>query len=330
MERLDNTTEAARTEPSRPGVGVREPASSTGFTASGRTHILDCEIDRVDLEQATGICERAIVSRSPVQHMAINVAKLMAMRSDPELRDSVAQCELITADGQPVVWASRLLADPLPCRVAGIDLMHSVLARAALSGYRIYILGAQPDTLERAVVRLRQMYPGLRIAGYRDGYYDDEAELDVAQTIAAKRPDILLVAMSSPRKEYFVARHRERMQVPFIMGVGGAIDVVAGVTRRAPAVLQRLGLEWLFRLLQEPRRLAKRYFKTNRQFLLLLGRETAKRALRRRRVHTAEGATASPAKPSRRTGSWTTPTRLVSSSTANHADDSNGSRFPQR
>ncbi len=243
-----------------------------------RAEILGCAVDRVDLEQAITVCEEFITTRTFGQHMAINVAKLMAMRDDPELRDSIEQCELITADGLPVVWASRLLSDPLPCRVAGIDLMHGLLARSAEKGYRVYILGAKREVLEKAVEQIEAQHKGINIVGYRDGYYEDAEEATVAEEIGATRPDILFVAMSSPRKEYFLARHRRTMGVPFVMGVGGSIDVVSGITRRAPKLLQRLGLEWLFRLAQEPRRLARRYFKTNTRFMLVLARQLIARS----------------------------------------------------
>jgi N-acetylglucosaminyldiphosphoundecaprenol N-acetyl-beta-D-mannosaminyltransferase len=241
-----------------------------------RTEVLGCSIDRLDLEQTLTVCDKVIQSRGFAQHMAINVAKLMAMRDDEMLRESIKGCELVTADGQAVVWASRLLGAPLPERVAGIDLMNGLLARAPTMGYRLYILGAAPKVLDGAVARIREQHRGISIVGYRHGYYDEAEEDAVAASIADARPDILLVAMSSPRKEYFLARHGSNIRVPFVMGVGGAIDVVAGHTRRAPVILQRLGLEWLFRLAQEPRRLARRYFVTNTRFLLVLSREVVK------------------------------------------------------
>jgi N-acetylglucosaminyldiphosphoundecaprenol N-acetyl-beta-D-mannosaminyltransferase len=205
--------------------------------------------------------------------MAINVAKLVTMRDNPRLREGIAQCELVTADGQPVVWASRLLGDPLPSRVPGIDLMERLLALAADQGYRVYILGAKQEVLERAAARMRSEYPSLQLVGYRDGYYENAEEPEVARSIKAACADILFVAMSSPRKELFLAQYRERLDVPFVMGVGGAIDVYAGLRRRAPVLWQKLGLEWLFRMLQEPRRLGKRYLATNTRFLGLLIRE---------------------------------------------------------
>ncbi len=165
------------------------------------------------------------------------------------------------------------VAAPLPARVAGIDLMHGLLVRAAKRGYRVYILGARAEVLERAVGRMREEHANLAVAGYRDGYYEDAEQDAVAAAIAQAGPDILFVAMSSPRKEYFIARYRETLGVPFVMGVGGSIDIYAGIRRRAPSVVQRAGLEWLFRLAQEPRRLAGRYLKSNTRFILLLARE---------------------------------------------------------
>jgi N-acetylglucosaminyldiphosphoundecaprenol N-acetyl-beta-D-mannosaminyltransferase len=235
-----------------------------------RATVLGCPIDRLDLSQAVAVCARAIEEGGFMQHMAVNAAKLVAMHEDQQLRAAVEGCELITADGQSIVWAAKLLGDRLPSRVAGIDLMHSLLTLAASRGYRIYVLGARPEILERAIRRIREEHPTLVIAGYRDGYYRGAEEARVAAAIADARPHMLFVAMTSPRKEYFLARYRSEFNVPLVMGVGGAIDVVAGVRRRAPVLVQRLGLEWMFRLAQEPRRLMKRYLITNLRFTLLL------------------------------------------------------------
>lgn len=237
-----------------------------------RAEILGCAIDRLDMASTLAAIERAIAARRYTQHMAINAAKLVAMHDDPKLRQIVDACGLVNADGQSVVWASRLLDDPLPERVAGIDLMGALVELAERRGYRVYFLGARTDVLAHAVKRLQARHPALQVAGARDGYYADDEASDVAGAIRASRPDILFVAMSSPRKEYFLAEHGPELGVPFVMGVGGSIDVIAGITRRAPAVWQRLGLEWLFRLLQEPRRMFRRYAVTNARFVGLVGR----------------------------------------------------------
>jgi len=215
-------------------------------------------------------CEELIAAGRPAQHVAINAAKLVAMQRDPELREIVAACDLVSADGQAVVWASRLLGDPLPARVAGIDLMHELLGLSERKGYRVFVLGAKKDVLEQAVANAREMYPGLQLAGARDGYFDDDEAATVAEEIRAAAPDILFVAMPSPKKEYWLARYGKLIGVPFVMGVGGAVDVLAGQTRRAPRWLQRAGLEWLYRLLQEPRRMVGRYLIGNLRFCMLV------------------------------------------------------------
>jgi N-acetylglucosaminyldiphosphoundecaprenol N-acetyl-beta-D-mannosaminyltransferase len=241
--------------------------------AAERVDVLGCAIDRVDMDEAARRCDRFVRTRAHAQHMAINAAKIVAMRHDDGLHRLVDRCELITADGQAVVWASRLLGDPLPARVAGIDLMLELLALAERRGYRVYLLGARADVLEQAVARVRERHPRLVIAGWHHGYFSLAEERSVAAAIRAARPDLLFVAMSSPRKEYFLGRWARAIDVPFSMGVGGAIDVVAGVTHRAPRALQRLGLEWAFRLAQEPRRLFRRYLVTNLEFVGLTARE---------------------------------------------------------
>jgi N-acetylglucosaminyldiphosphoundecaprenol N-acetyl-beta-D-mannosaminyltransferase len=240
---------------------------------SRRARILECELDPVTMDEALDRIASAIGSRSYCRHVAINAAKVVALQHDERLRDFVNDCELVTADGQAVVWASRLLHDPVPERVTGIDLMDALFARAEERGWRVYVLGARHDVLLTAVQRIRDRHPGLRIVGYRDGYFDAVHDGAVAESIRRTGAQLLFVAISSPRKEYFLATYGRAVGAPFVMGVGGAIDVVAGRRRRAPVLWQRLGLEWLFRLGQEPLRLSRRYATTNVRFLLLVARE---------------------------------------------------------
>lgn len=255
---------------------------------AGRATVLGTPVDRLDMVQSVRRCVHAIESGEYLQHVVVNVAKLIALQDDNSLREIVHRCAVINADGQGVVWASRLLGDPLPERVAGIDLMFNLLAVAEQRGFRVYVLGTRAEVLQRAVARLRSDYPSLQLAGYRDGYFDESEVETVCADIRDAHAQILFVAMSSPRKEYFLGEHGARLGVPFVMGVGGAIDIVAGTTRRAPLSLQRLGLEWLFRLLQEPRRLGPRYVVTNARFAALL---VAELLSRRRRLFGWTGAT---------------------------------------
>ena len=260
---------------SKASAGSGAPDSET----PPRALVLGCHIDRLDMPQTLARCEDLITQREFAQHVAINASKLVAMHRDRELRRIVEACELVSADGQAVVWASRLLGDPLPERVAGIDLMQELFAVAERSGFRVFILGAKADILERARARIMARHPRLQLVGMRDGYFTDEEGAEVAEEVRGARPDILFVAISSPRKEYWLGRYGRAIDVPFVMGVGGAIDVVAGITQRAPGPLQRVGLEWAYRLAQEPRRLWRRYAVTNLRFAWLLAGALARRRL---------------------------------------------------
>lgn len=238
-----------------------------------RALVLGCEIDRVRMHEAVALCRMAIEERGFLQHTALNAAKIVSLRSDPSLRAVVAGSELVTADGQAVVWASRLLRDPLPERVAGIDLMNELFGLAEKEGYRVYLLGATEDTLARAGEHLVERFPRLEIVGSHHGYFADAESPELCEKITMTRSDILFVAMSSPRKELWLAEYGRELGVPVIMGVGGALDVTAGDVRRAPRWLQVLGLEWAYRFLQEPRRLWRRYLVTNTRFIALVARE---------------------------------------------------------
>jgi N-acetylglucosaminyldiphosphoundecaprenol N-acetyl-beta-D-mannosaminyltransferase len=242
-----------------------------------RARILGCDIDRLDMDETVRRCAQIVDAGGPAQHVSVNVAKIVALRDDPRLKEIVERCELVSVDGQPLVWASRLLGDPLPERVAGIDLMFRLLELAQERGYRVFVLGARQEVLESAAARLAERYPRLVLAGLHHGYFADEETAEVCQVVRAADPQILLVAMSSPRKEYWLAEHAAELGVPFAMGVGGSIDVVAGHTKRAPSWMQRFGLEWFYRFVQEPRRLGPRYLRTNARFVGLLARELVRR-----------------------------------------------------
>src|SRR5262249_13080928 len=157
------------------------------------------------------------------------------------------------ADGMAIVWASHALRQPLPERVAGIDLFEELLKLGNQKRYSIYLLGATQRVMDRLVERISRQYPNLKIAGSRNGYFEDAEGEKIAMQVADAQPDMLFLGMTSPKKEIFLAKYEELMDVPVCHGVGGSFDVLAGQVRRAPATWQRLGLEWLYRVLQEPR-----------------------------------------------------------------------------
>jgi N-acetylglucosaminyldiphosphoundecaprenol N-acetyl-beta-D-mannosaminyltransferase len=243
---------------------------------SRRVEVLGCAVDVVTMAEAVERAEQAIHTRETCQHVAINAAKLVKYQHDETLRSALDGCELATADGQAVVWASRLLGRPLPERVAGIDLMEALLHVAGAKGYRVFLLGARPAVVDRARQDIVTRFPELVVAGSHHGYFRTDEEDEVVALVAAAAPDILFVALETPAKELFLARNRARLGIPFVMGVGGALDVLAGERRRAPEAFQRLGLEWLFRLSQDPRRLARRYVVGNAKFIWLVLLELAR------------------------------------------------------
>ena len=202
-----------------------------------------------------------------------NASHLCMMRRDAELRAACQAADMAVADGMSVVWALGALGRPVPERVAGVDLMSSLLAVGATEGLRVYLLGARQDVLDALVADCARRYPGLVIAGSRNGYFQPGDHLSIVEAIRASQPDMLFVGMPSPFKDVFCERHRDRLQVPVIVGVGGSFDVLAGFTRRAPKAVQRVGLEWAWRFMLEPRRLWKRYLTTNTEFVWLVLRE---------------------------------------------------------
>lgn len=208
----------------------------------------------------------------PLYSTSANGEVLSRCARDPGLRDLFTAADLVHADGMPMVWASRWLCrEPLPERVATTDLFHDVAARAVPAGASFYLLGAAPEQLEKAVAEVRRRYPGLALAGWRHGFFQPGEEESVLAEIEAARPDILWVSMGVPREQRFALRARARLRgVGLIKTSGGLFDFLSGERSRAPGWLQRAGLEWLYRLALEPRRLFRRYALTNPHALVLL------------------------------------------------------------
>ena len=248
-------------------------SASSGMARPAPVPLFGLPFDPLTLEEAVQRCRSAVAARERLLVGVANAAKVVAVRSDTVLRDALLDCDLLLADGQSVVWASRVLGHPLPERVAGIDLFESLLAVAAREGRSVYLLGARADVLQRLVDVITERHPTLRIAGSRDGYFSPEESDAVAAGIRDSGADMLFLGISSPIKEIFLARHCDDLGVSVLHGVGGSFDVLAGVTRRAPVAWQRVGLEWAYRLLQEPRRLWRRYLRTNSAFVVLVARE---------------------------------------------------------
>lgn len=239
--------------------------------------MMGCRIDNLSMEETLVRIEEFIRSGQPHQHVVVNVDKLVKASRDPDLRRIVNECALVNADGMPVVWASRLLGKPLKERVAGIDLFEALMRRAGEKGWRVFLLGAREEVVSAVADTYRRRYPDLAIAGWRNGYWTIDEEAQVAEQVRASGADVLFVAISSPKKEQFLGRWQAEMRIPFAMGVGGTFDVAIGRVRRAPRWMQRAGLEWFYRFLQEPRRMFRRYFIDDMAFIWLFIKEAAGR-----------------------------------------------------
>ncbi len=242
-----------------------------------RRDFLGVPIDCLTLAETIAAADRAIQSRQTLQHVCINVAKFVAMRRDAELDRDVRSSQIVSVDGMGIVWAARLLGITVPERVAGVDVMEGVIGLCAVNGYRPFFLGARPDVLQKSITNIRSRFPRLEPAGSHDGYFSLEQECEVVAAIKSSRADCLFIGMPTPRKERFLARHRSDLGVPFIMGVGGGLDVFAGHVRRAPLFVQHIGLEWLFRTVQEPLRLGPRYLLTNAAFAGIIAKASTAR-----------------------------------------------------
>lgn len=238
-----------------------------------RQLLFGLRFDPLTMAEVVQRCRIALQTRRQLLIGVVNAAKAVNMRADATLRASLLKCDLLLADGQSIVWASKLLARPLPERVAGIDLFEQLLLLAERENHAVYLLGGREDVLKQLIARLAVRFPRLRIAGSRDGYFKDSESAEVAREIRGSGAEMLFLGMSSPKKEIFLGTYGSDLDVPILHGVGGSFDVLAGITKRAPLSWQRLGLEWAYRLLQEPRRMWRRYLYTNAGFVILTIRE---------------------------------------------------------
>jgi N-acetylglucosaminyldiphosphoundecaprenol N-acetyl-beta-D-mannosaminyltransferase len=234
-----------------------------------RRRLLNAVFDAVTLSETVSWARDHIRRGRRGIITTVNVAILMMMRDNPDLQRFIDQSTLTVADGQPLVWYSRLRRRGVPERVTGVDLIVALCSMAATEGFGVYLLGAEGEVVERVADRLTEAHPKLKICGIADGYFGSDEASSRARTVRDSGADILFVAMGVPRQERFLEEHWASLGVSLAVPVGGGFEVIAGTKKRAPVWIQRAGLEWLYRVVQEPRRLWKRYLVTNTQFLYL-------------------------------------------------------------
>ncbi|MDA7577913.1 WecB/TagA/CpsF family glycosyltransferase [Flavobacteriales bacterium] len=239
-----------------------------------KVKLFNIEIDALSMRQTLDIVEDAVANDKHIHHTVVNAGKIVLMQEDKELEKSVNEADLINADGQAVVWASKMLGSPLPERVSGIDLMEKLVKRSFEKGYRCYFLGAEEDVVSNLITLYKKKYSNNVIAGYRNGYFKKSDEKRIAKVISQSNANILFVAITSPKKEIFLNTYKKELKnINFIMGVGGSFDVIAGKVNRAPKWMQDIGFEWLYRVIQEPRRMFMRYLVGNTKFIYLVLKE---------------------------------------------------------
>ena len=232
-----------------------------------RVTILGAQFDVLDMAQTVALTEQYILRKEPLHLIGVNADKLNEMAKNPRLAGIVNNCGIINADGASVVLAGKFLKKELPERVAGVDLMEELVKRSEKQGYRVYLLGAKQEVVEKTAAVLQARYPQLKLVGFRNGYFKQEQWPAVSRQVKDAAPDIVFVGITSPLKEYLVEYLQSDGHRCVFMGVGGSFDVISGNIPRAPLWVQRLNMEWFFRMLQEPKRLLKRYLVGNCKFI---------------------------------------------------------------
>lgn len=214
--------------------------------------ILGVRVGSFTYDRLLAEVDRVMVQERQAMIVAINPEKVVKAQTDEALKELLNEAEMPIADGIGVVLASRWRVGKVRERVTGVETMLHLCRHAAARGYPVFLLGAKPGVAEKAARILQSRYPGLQVAGTQHGYFDDDRE--VVEQINRSGARILFVAMGSPRQEYWIRKHRDDLAPRILQGVGGSLDVICGHIPRAPEWMQRMGLEWLYRLIKEPSR----------------------------------------------------------------------------
>ena len=236
-----------------------------------KVNFIGIPLDNLSMSETLDRIENSITINKQIHHCVINAGKIVKMQSDEKLQESVISSDIINADGMSVVWAARFLGHEIKERVAGIDLMDNLIRLAHKKNYKCFFLGAKEQVVKKIVNHYSEKYSNKIIAGYRNGYFDNNEEKILIDQIIKSKANLLFVAMTSPKKEIFLNKYKiELKSVNLIMGVGGSFDVISGEVKRAPLFMQKIGLEWFYRFIQEPRRMWKRYLIGNLKFIIII------------------------------------------------------------
>lgn len=220
-------------------------------------NILGVNVDKVTFAEALERAEKLLQTDGVSKIFTPNPEIVMQAHGDDELCDILNSADLCTADGIGVVYGSKILGEPVPERVAGFDLACALLEKISRSGEGVFLFGAKPGVAETAKAKLEEKYPGIVVSGTHDGYFKAEEEEKIVDEINASGAKLLLVCLGAPKQEKWIARHQDKLTVNLCMGVGGTLDVLAGVAQRAPEIFIKLNLEWAYRILKNPSRIGR-------------------------------------------------------------------------
>lgn len=251
----------------------KEAKQETILGDNQRITLLNTVIDVLNVQQTIDLVEKYVQTKTPLHLMGVNADKINEVNSNERMKQIVNSCGVINADGGSVILASKYLKKPLPERVAGIDLMQSLVALSEEKGYTVYLLGAKQAVVEKTAEVLTIKHPKLKLVGFHNGYFKEPSWPDISKELKEKNPDFVFVGITSPMKEYLIEYLQDDGNNSVFMGVGGSFDVISGAIPRAPMWMQKANLEWLFRVMQEPKRLFKRYFVGNWTFIKAVYRE---------------------------------------------------------
>lgn len=239
--------------------------------------IFEINFSDLSFKETINKINESIQNGEKIIYMDINADKVVSAKNDPTMLNFINSSDIINPDGVAVVWASKIVGKPLKERIAGIDLFQELLVLSQKMNYRVYFLGAKEEVIKMMIDKIAAIYGEQIIGGWRNGYFEESEEPQIVEEINKSDSQLLFLGITSPKKEYFINRNKDSLKVNFIMGVGGSFDVLAGKVKRAPKFVQKIGLEWLYRIYQEPKRLWKRYAKSNPIFIWLTIKELFKK-----------------------------------------------------
>jgi bacterial polymer biosynthesis proteins, WecB/TagA/CpsF family len=222
-----------------------------------KVDILDVNVASLTMDEAVAAVEKYMDENTGALIATANAEMIMMANKDALLKQILNEADLVVPDGAGTVWAAHHLGAAMPERVAGYDLAQHLLARAPKKGKKVFFFGSAPGVGEKAKLKAEREYPGIEIVGVRDGYFSKAQEKEIIEQIRSAKPDLLLAALGVPRQEKWLKEHLAELAVPVAIGVGGTLDVMAGVMKRAPLWMQKAKLEWLFRGLLQPKRIGR-------------------------------------------------------------------------